>query len=300
MAKFKVGDKVKYHGRRAVVTEVHHDGESDYLLDVEGAGSGWYADEDEVTAANAVSNAKDAEGNIISVGDTVILAEEGDADNPKEFKVKSLEGHYVYLGNLRHEYDKDLLVYNARKSVRSSNAVVRNALAAVCNGDPKAYDHNGHLVKVGDELDTRKGLAKIVRIKSRQDKPGLASWVGVTYKPDGTSVDEWLMTGVHGTLGSGIEAANARTARNADADADKDKIFKREIDRISARITSELKNQAEHYAFWINRNCGNDVDYLFENIEKHKDELSPSIIAEANKLRKRVDDAIAASKRLPR
>lgn len=95
-------------------------------------------------------------------------------------------------------------------------------------------------------------------------------------------------------------AANARAARNADADADKDKIFKGEIDRISARITSELKNQAEHYAYWINRNCGNDVDYLFENIEKHKDELSPSIIAEAKKLRKRVDDAITASKRLPR
>ena len=95
-------------------------------------------------------------------------------------------------------------------------------------------------------------------------------------------------------------AANVRTARNADVDADKDKLFKGEIDRISARITSELKNQAENYAYWINRNCGNDVDYLFENIEKHKDELSPSIIAEAKKLRKRVDDAIAASKRLPR
>lgn len=310
MAKFKVGDKVKYHGRRAVVTEVHHDGESDYLLDVEGAGSGWYADEDEVTAANAARNAKFKVGDRVKVknpphhtSDEVGVIKEisgtGRPGDPVMAEVHYGEG--ATWGNYGVIYASPSIMRLANsRTPRSSNAVVRNALAAVCNGDPKAYDHSGHLVKVGDELDTRKGLAKIVRIKSRQDKPGLASWVGVTYKPDGTSVDEWLMTGVHGTLGSGIEAANARTARNADADADKDKIFKREIDRISARITSELKNQAEHYAFWINRNCGNDVDYLFENIEKHKDELSPSIIAEANKLRKRVDDAIAASKRLPR
>lgn len=216
MAKFKVGDKVKYYGRRAVVTEVHHDGESDYLLDVEGAGSGWYADEDEVTAANAVCNAKDGLGAEIKVGDTAKFLT--GTWRGLEGKVLKIDGSRATVRTKEQgdvvEDLKVIRVYNAAP-VRSTNAVVRNALAAVCNGDPKAYDHSGHLVKVGDVLDTRKGLAKIVRIKSRQDKPGLASWVGVSYKPDGTSVDEWLMTGVHGTLGSGIEAANARTAQNA-------------------------------------------------------------------------------------
>ena len=91
-------------------------------------------------------------------------------------------------------------------------------------------------------------------------------------------------------------------ARNADADANKDDIIKWEIDRISARITSELKKQAEDYAYWMEANCGRSVDALMSNAVKLESNgrLSPSIIAEIKKLRKRVDDAIAASKRLPR
>lgn len=93
--------------------------------------------------------------------------------------------------------------------------------------------------------------------------------------------------------------ANAlATARNADADANKDDIIKWEIDRISARI----KKQAEDYAYWMEAHCGRLVDALMSNAVKLESNgrLSPSIIAEIKKLRKRVDDAIAASKRLQR
>lgn len=86
--------------------------------------------------------------------------------------------------------------------------------ACARNADPKAYDHSGRLVKVGDTLETRKGLAEIVRIKGLQGRESVASWVGVSYKPGGKSVDEWLMCGMHGVLGVGVEAQNA-VARNA-------------------------------------------------------------------------------------
>ena len=65
-------------------------------------------------------NAKDAEGTVIKVGDTVILADEGDYDNPKEFKVKSISGPYIHLDDGHHEYEKDLLVYNSR--ARNANS----------------------------------------------------------------------------------------------------------------------------------------------------------------------------------
>lgn len=207
-AKFKVGDKVKvknppHHtsdevgvikkisgtGRPGdpVMAEVHY-----------GEGATWgnygviYASPSIMRLANAVSNAKDAEGNIISVGDTVILAEEGDADNPKEFKVKSLEGHYVYLGNLRHEYDKDLLVYNAHKSVRSSNAVVRNALATLGSGIEAANatvdvskieaDVNAWIAAIRQAAKAKrqaheigKRIARVSGQKDIRDNPGLES-----------------------------------------------------------------------------------------------------------------------------
>lgn len=100
-------------------------------------------------------------------------------------------------------------------------------------------------------------------------------------------------------VGSSIEAANAlATARNADAGANKDDIIKWEIGRISARI----KKRTEDYAYWMEAHGSRFVDGLMSWAVKleSKGRLSPSIIAEIKKLRKRVDDAIAASKRLQR
>lgn len=131
MAKFKVGDKVKYHGRKAVVTEVHHDGESDYLLDVEGAGGGWYADEDEVTAANAARNAKDGLGAEIKVGDTAKFLT--GTWRGLEGKVLKIDGSRATVRTKEQgDVVEDLKVIRLANAapVRSTNAVVRNALAA--------------------------------------------------------------------------------------------------------------------------------------------------------------------------
>ena len=94
--------------------------------------------------------------------------------------------------------------------------------------------------------------------------------------------------------------ANAVAARNAEYDIN-DRL-KDDINRVSARITSELKKQAEDYAYWMEANCGRSVDAMMRYAAEpeNKGKVSPSIIAEIKKLRKRVDDAIAASKRLPR
>lgn len=101
-------------------------------------------------------------------------------------------------------------------------------------------------------------------------------------------------------IGSGIEAANARTARNAEYDIND--MLKDDINKVSDRITFELKKQAENYAYWMEANCGRSLDAMMRSAAEpeNKGKVSPSIIAEIKKLRKRVDDAIAASKRLPR
>ena len=86
---------------------------------------------------SVVRNAKDAEGSVIRVGDTVISVYEEEEDNPKEYKVKGISGSYVYLDDGRHEYDKDLLVYNSRRN--STNRVVRNAIKAVAKNELTPY-----------------------------------------------------------------------------------------------------------------------------------------------------------------
>ena len=94
--------------------------------------------------------------------------------------------------------------------------------------------------------------------------------------------------------------ANAVAAQNAEYDIN-DRL-KDDINQVSDRITFELKKQAEDYAYWMEANCGRSVDAMMRYAAEHenKGKVSPSIIAEIKKMRKRVDDAIAASKRLPR
>lgn len=54
MAKFKEGDKVKFYGRPATVKQVIHEKDADYVLDVQG--NEFYAEDEEVTAANSCHN----------------------------------------------------------------------------------------------------------------------------------------------------------------------------------------------------------------------------------------------------
>ena len=88
-----------------------------------------------------------------------------------------------------------------------------------------------------------------------------------------------------------------RVARNAKEDVNAS--LKEEIGRLSRRISDELKNQSETYAFWMEANCGRWATNLLEEAKRNKD-VEPSLIEEIKKLRRRVDDAIAASKKLPR
>lgn len=110
--------------------------------------------EDTSVVTEKAVNAKDAEGTVIKVGDTVILADEGDYDNPKEFKVKSISGSYIHLDDGHHEYEKDLLVYNSR-ACNLTNAIVRKAMdyginAAAKNATDweKVYQIKGMPVKL--------------------------------------------------------------------------------------------------------------------------------------------------------
>lgn len=91
-------------------------------------------------------------------------------------------------------------------------------------------------------------------------------------------------------------AINARTARNAGGN---DNSWGREVDRLADTITKEFKKQAESYAYWIEADCGRPVDYLLRSAKQDKS-VQPSIIAELERLRRRVNDAVAASKNLPR
>jgi hypothetical protein len=86
------------------------------------------------------------------------------------------------------------------------------------------------------------------------------------------------------------------TAKNAD---DINLALGRATDRLNERIKEELKKQAESYAYWMEASCGREINNLIGVASKNED-VQPSIVAELKILRKRVDDAIAASKRLPR
>lgn len=88
---------------------------------------------------------------------------------------------------------------------------------------------------------------------------------------------------------------NARRARNAGG---YDNSLGREVDRLADRIAKKFKELAESYAYWIEADCGRQVDALLRDAKQDKG-VQPSIIAELERLRRRVNDAVAASKNLP-
>ena len=51
MAKFKVGDRVYFHGRPATIKQVIREPDADYILDVQG--NEFYAEDEEITTTNS-------------------------------------------------------------------------------------------------------------------------------------------------------------------------------------------------------------------------------------------------------
>ena len=84
-------------------------------------------------------------------------------------------------------------VKHASNTITSKNPDVQNALEPTVS-NVKAYDGYGRSIKVGDEVDTNKGLARVVQIKNRNDGSihGVASYIGLSYKPNSNAVDEWI------------------------------------------------------------------------------------------------------------
>ena len=106
----------------------------------------------------------------------------------------------------------DLKMRKASNSVTSKNPIVQNALEATVR-NVKAYDGYGRSIKVGDEVDTNKGLARVVQIKNRNDGSihGVASYIGLSYKPNSNAVDEWIRCRTDGSA-HGVKVQNSVVA----------------------------------------------------------------------------------------
>lgn len=106
----------------------------------------------------------------------------------------------------------DLKMRKASNSVTSKNPIVQNALEATVR-NVKAYDGYGRSIKVGDEVDTNKGLARVVQIKNRNDGSihGVASYIGLSYKPNSNAVDEWIRCRTDGSA-HGVKVQNSVAA----------------------------------------------------------------------------------------
>jgi uncharacterized Zn ribbon protein len=121
------------------------------------------------TVTEKAVNAKDAEGNLIKVGDTVILSDEGDYENPKEFKVTSISGKYVHLDDGHHEYEKDLLVYNSR--ARNAAGYVDASSVVLYPGDAVVFKAQYSSHKDDDEWLERNGDT-VIEVRGNEVKIG--------------------------------------------------------------------------------------------------------------------------------
>ena len=106
----------------------------------------------------------------------------------------------------------DQKMRKAANAVTSKNPVVQNALESTVR-NVKAYDGYGRSIKVGDEVDTNKGLARVVQIKNRDDGSihGVASYIGLSYKPNSNAVDEWIICRTDGSA-HGVKVQNSVVA----------------------------------------------------------------------------------------
>lgn len=152
MGKFKVGDKVEWIDNgfhKGTVTLVDYNRivvDGKYVVDaLDLYPEGKHPFKNSCATSNAVvqnalevCNARDASGEPISRGDTVIYEDEEDDDNPTEYRVKGVEGDYVYLSNGNHAYCRDLLVFN---SCASSNPVANASIdSALQEADAGKWD----------------------------------------------------------------------------------------------------------------------------------------------------------------
>lgn len=184
---------------------------------------------------------------------------------------------------------------------------IKAANAKACNGK----------FKVGDSVRLVKGPApsvgdfgKVVNVYTLTEdmakSMGFGDYVGqdiVTFFGKGGKhivPEAWVVAANSAPISSTNSvvqnAINARRARNAEG---YDNSLGREVDRLADRIAKKFKEHAESYAYWIEADCGRQVDALLRDAKQDKS-VQPSIIAELERLRRRVNDAVAASKNLPR
>ena len=134
--------------------------------------------------------------------------------NGEWYQVKDIRGDgFIAIrmpsGSWEYRDPKD---FKLKNSCVSSNPVVQNALEATVR-NVKAYDGYGRSIKVGDEVDTNKGLARVVQIKNRNDGSihGVASYIGLSYKPNSNAVDEWIRCRTDGSA-HGVKVQNSVVA----------------------------------------------------------------------------------------
>ena len=134
--------------------------------------------------------------------------------NGEWYQVKDIRGDgFIAIrmpsGSWEYRDPKD---FKLKNSCVSSNPVVQNALEATMR-NVKAYDGYGRSIKVGDEVDTNKGLARVVQIKNRDDGSihGVASYIGLSYKPNSNAVDEWIRCRTDGSA-HGVKVQNSVVA----------------------------------------------------------------------------------------
>ena len=279
MAKFAKGDKVESvkTGAKGVVDEVY--GDEKYAVLFDGATNPDRVEGFQIKAANGCArNAKFKIGDRVTDGDGVYEITDVD-DGIYEWKFVS--------GKANPSHREGGEIAWAEGKMRLANSA-RNA-----------KDRFGAEINVGDTVKfltgTWRGLeGKVMKIDGNK--------ATVRTEEQGDVVEDLNIIRVYNSrpLASANavvqNAINARRARNAGG---YDNSWGREVDRLGDMIAKKFKEHAESYAYWIEADCGRQVDALLREAKQNKS-VQPSIIAELERLRRRVNDAVAASKNLPR
>jgi hypothetical protein len=135
MAKFKVGDKVKFYGRPATIKQVIHEKDADYILDVQG--DEFYAEDEEVTCRNSVVvKALNAARVARNACGTARNANFSPQDITKQLKDLSLK-----MTGVRMDYNKvkasDRLI---KKSLSALGKTIYDNADKITAGDKNAWD----------------------------------------------------------------------------------------------------------------------------------------------------------------
>lgn len=166
MAKFKVGDKVLFHGKPAIIKEVINEPDADYILD-----NGFYAEDEELTAANSCRNTVVA--NALAANRKVARNENGVPPDLWE-KLKRTSLAYVVAGGLKKGKSVDELIARFRTSGPGSQIPGRaqdSAIAASVLEEMKARGINACGTARNDETVQREVVREnIESLKGDIDK----------------------------------------------------------------------------------------------------------------------------------